>query len=54
MRRDVCVAVTIFGLLAALVFIFPAGSPQAATGSAPPNLTVVVTGETRAALEDCG
>jgi hypothetical protein len=44
----------IFGLLAALVFLLPAASPQATEGTGSPGFTIVCTGETRAALEDCG
>jgi len=48
------VIVITLGLMAALVFLFPGASPQAAVGTAPSSCTIVVTGDTRAALEDCG
>jgi len=54
MRRDVCAAILIFGLLGSAVLSLPQQTPQAATNAAQPTFTIVVTGDTRAALEDCG
>jgi len=52
--RSGVVIVIALGLMAALVFLLPGSPPQAATGATAPSCTIVVTGDTRAALEDCG
>jgi len=53
MRRDIYLAVIIFGLLAAAILVFPETAPRA-VGVSSFTCNIVVTGETRASLEDCG